>query len=309
VVSSLAPRSARLATKHRKPVNDLFAYTAYGLGIRSEIPLPGLKITRNPPKDVFVLLRELSSIGRPETRTGSFVLGETPGVATFLVRDGKEIIVAPAPTVDKFLLSTILLGPILAVLLRQRGLAVIHASAVVINGGAVAILGQSGWGKSTLATAFYKRGYGVITDDVMAVNVNGSRVKVLPGYPSIKLFPDSARFLECENSITHKLNSHSEKQAHSVESGFPQGALPLRRMYILSSGENNAIEPLQLQETFVELVRNARAITFLNDAQMLNTHLKQCSRLATEVPTFRLKRQPTLASLPEVVKMIEGHLV
>jgi hypothetical protein len=286
----------------------LFAYTAYELGIHSEIPLPGLKITRNPAEDVFVRLRALANIASAGARSASSFLGETPGVATFLVRDGKEIIVDPAPAGDVSILCTILLGPILAVLLRQRGLAVIHASGVTINGRAVAFVGQSGWGKSTIAEAFYKRGYGVITDDVMAVSIGEKCPEVLPGYPSIKLFPDSARFLQCEDSTTHKVNSQTEKRAHSVACGFPQGRRRLRRMYILSNGDSNIVAPLHLQEVFVELVRNSRAITLLNDAQSLNAHLNQCSRLAAEVPAFRLKRLASLASLPGVVQMIEEHL-
>jgi hypothetical protein len=286
----------------------LFAYTAYELGIHSEIPLPGLKITRNPAEDVFVRLRALANIASAGARSASSFLGETPGVATFLVRDGKEIIVDPAPAGDVSILCTILLGPILAVLLRQRGLAVIHASGVTINGRAVAFVGQSGWGKSTIAEAFYKRGYGVITDDVMAVSIGEKCPEVLPGYPSIKLFPDSARFLQCEDSTTHKVNSQTEKRAHSVACGFPRGRLPLKRMYVLSTGESNAIEPLQLQESFVELVRNARAITLLNDAQSLDANLHQCSYLAAAVPTFRLRRRGDLSALPELVELIEKDL-
>jgi hypothetical protein len=286
----------------------LFCYTAYEVGIHSEILLPGLTAAIHISQDVIVRLQSLGNVDSAESGKGAFFLGETPGVATFLVRDGNEIIVDPAPTVDPSILSSILLGPIFAVLLRQRGFAVVHASGVMINDGAVAFVGQSGRGKSTLAEAFYKHGYGVITDDVMAVSIEGSRPEVLPAYPSIKLYPESARALECENSATHRVNSRTEKRAHSVASGFPQGRLPLRRMYVLSSGENNAIEPLQLQEAFVELVRNARAMTLLKDAHSRNAHLQQCSRLAAEVPTLRLRRRLDLSALSEIVELIENDL-
>jgi hypothetical protein len=286
----------------------LFAYTAYELGIHSEIPLPGLIAVRNPSQDVFVRLRTLDRIAGREGCSGSFFLGEAPGVATFLVRDGNEIMVHPARAVDASMIGTILLGPILAVLLRQRGLAVVHASGVIIKHAAVGFLGQSGWGKSTIAKAFHKRGYGVITDDLLAMSIGGSCPEVLPGYPSIKLFPDSANFLECDPSAAQKVDSRSEKRVHSVDSGFPRGRLPLKRIYVLSKGESNAIEPLQLQESFVELVRNARAITLLNDAHSLNANLHQCSRLAAVVPAFRLRRRRDLSALPELVELIENDL-
>jgi hypothetical protein len=185
---------------------------------------------------------------------------------------------------------------------------VVHASGVIIAGGAVAFLGQSGLGKSTLAQAFYRRGYGVITDDVMAISVEANRPEVLPAYPSIKLFPETARALDCQSTVTHKINSQTEKRAHSVTSGFAQARLPLRRMYVLGSGEQNAIVPLQLQEVFVELVRNARALTLLNDSHSLNAHVHQCSRLAATVPVSRLMRRRDLNALPDVIELVERDL-
>lgn len=285
----------------------MFSYTAYELGIYSEIPLPGLIAARNPSQDVFVRLRTRGTVGNEEAGSSLFFRGETPGVAVFLVRDGKEIIVNPAPAVEGWILTTILLGPILSILLRQRGLAVIHASAVVINDGAVAFLGQSGWGKSTLAEACYHRGYGVITDDVMAVSFNRGP-HVLPGYPSIKLFPDVAGFFGCKASNIRSIHSQTDKKAHCVAAKFPDKPLSLRRMYVLAGGGCNEIESLTPQEVFVELVRNARAVNLLRDAESLSANMRQCTRLAAEVPTFRLKRQPCLAILPAVVKLIEEHL-
>jgi hypothetical protein len=286
----------------------LFFYTAYGLGICSDILLPGLAAARNPSRDVLVRLQNLGNVVSLESDDGLSFLGSTPGIATFLVRNGYEIIVEPAPAADPSILTSILLGPIFALVLRQRGLAVIHASGVIIDGGAVAFLGQSGFGKSTLAQAFYKRGYGVITDDVMAISVDANRPEVLPAYPSIKLFPETARALDCQDTVTHKVNSQTEKRAHSVTFGFAQARLPLRRMYVLSSGEQNAIVPLQLQELFVELVRNARALTLLNDSSSLNAHLYQCSRLAVAVPVSRLTRRRDLNALPEVIELVERDL-
>ena len=51
-----------------------------------------------------------------------------------------------------------LLGPVLAFVLRLRGITCLHASAFCINGHAVALTGHSGAGKSTTAAAFAGRG-------------------------------------------------------------------------------------------------------------------------------------------------------
>lgn len=283
----------------------MYFYTAYGFGIHSELPLPELTAVEKAPDDITIFLRSLSISEQATTRNATYFLGETIDVGTFLVSNGKEIIIDPIPGVDGALLRTIVLGPIWAVLLRQRGLAVFHASGIIVNNGGVAFLGGSGWGKSTLAEAFYARGYGIVTDDVMAVRIEESPPQVFPAYPSVKLFPDTANFLGCDASTTHPVHSRTEKRAHRVALKFPQGPLPLRRIYVLAAGECNKIEPLQSQEAFVELVRNSRAVSLLRDQDSRNGHLRQCAHLVTEVPVCRLKRRLVLSDLPEVMQLIE----
>jgi hypothetical protein len=196
----------------------------------------------------------------------------------------------------------------MAVLLRQRGLAVLHASAIAIKDSAIAFLGKSGWGKSTLAEAFYASGYGVVTDDVMAIRLDGPLPRVSPGSPSIKLFPDAADFFGCDARGTRAVHSQTEKRAHCVALRFPQGPLPLRRIYVLAIGERNEITPIGSRDVFVELARNSRAVVLLRDAASRNAHLRQCARLAAQVPVFRLSRQPALSALPEVVELVEADL-
>jgi len=283
----------------------VFFYTAYNLGIHAQVPLQGLVAMVDAPQDITIDLGSLRTAEQNAPRNSNYFLGETPGVGVFLVRDGKKVVIEPSPGVDESLLGALLLGPIMAVLLRQRGFAVLHASSIATKAGAIAFLGDSGCGKSTLAEAFYRRGYGVITDDVMAVQINGRCHHVIPGYPSIKLFPHTALFLGCDTSATETVHSQTEKRMHSVASGFPQVPLPLCRMYVLAGGDTDFIELLKPREIFPELVRNSRAATLLRDSDSLSAHLQQCAKLASAVPVFRLRRRRVLAAIPDLVKLIE----
>ena len=80
---------------------------------------------------------------------------EYPGAATFLIRGGREIVIDAAPGVEQRLIRLFLLGPALALLLHQRRFLVLHASAVMIDGAAVAFVAEKGMGKSTLAAALH----------------------------------------------------------------------------------------------------------------------------------------------------------
>ena len=283
----------------------MYFYTAFGFGIHSELPLPELVAAEKAPDDVVICRRRLTNSEQVANQNSTCFLGETANVGTFLVRGGKEIIIDPTPGGDDDLLRTIVLGPIWAVLLRQRGFAVFHASSIIASNGAIAFLGGSGWGKSTLAKAFYGRGYGIITDDVLAVRLEESPPQVFPAYPSVKLYPDTASFLRCNASATRLVHTQMKKHVHHVALRFPQGPLPLQRIYVLAVSEHNKIEPLQFQEAFVELVRNSRAVSLLKDVNSRNGHLHQCARLVTKVPIRRLKRRASLTDLPEVMQLVE----
>jgi len=286
----------------------LYFYTAFQLGIHSAFPLPELNALPDAPKDISISLRRIESSERQTPPNSSFAVGQVEGVGSYLFREGREIVVEPVRDADESVLRTTLLGPAMAVLLRQRGFAVLHASGIVSNGCAIAFLGQPRGGKSTLAEAFYARGYGVVTDDVLAIRADESGVWVFPGYPSIKLFPDISAFLGCDSSATHKVHSQTEKRAHCVSLRFPHELLPLLCMYVLAPGERNKIEPLTPGDAFLELVRNGRAVNLLRDRDSLGKHLQQTARLAKEVPIFRLRHRRVLCEIPDLVELIRENL-
>lgn len=63
----------------------------------------------------------------------------------------------------------------MAVLLYQRGHLVLHASAVLFNSSAVAFMGETNTGKSSLTALFNSDGCGVLSDDVTALSQDKKR--------------------------------------------------------------------------------------------------------------------------------------
>src|SRR3989442_8162809 len=91
--------------------------------------------------------------------------------------------------------ASYLLGPILGLLLRMRGVTCLHASAVAFEDRSVAFVGRTGAGKSTTAAAFARQGYGVISDDIVALKEREGAFHVMAAYPHLCLWPESARML------------------------------------------------------------------------------------------------------------------
>jgi hypothetical protein len=93
----------------------------------------------------------------------------------------------PAPGVGPEMISIFLGGTILAHALTADGQLMLHASAVAIDHEALAVIGPSGGGKSTMAAVLCGAGATLVTDDALRVDVAGSEVVGYPGTATIRL--------------------------------------------------------------------------------------------------------------------------
>jgi hypothetical protein len=135
----------------------------------------------------------------------------------------------PAGPVE--LLPILLAGTLSAFLLTMRGATVLHASAVAIDGAALAFVGQSGRGKSTLAALMCLDGAQIVTDDVLTVDV-GAAVTCLGGASELRLRPAAAPLAHGQpGAVTRE--TADERLALSAQPA-PSGSLPLGAIVVPS---------------------------------------------------------------------------
>lgn len=289
-----------------------FSYRIYGLAIQSEIPLPELVATESPP-DVRVRLGRVD--GLPPHRPGErLVIGATPDEIRIrfdafglLVRGGVEIIADCSAGGEARSLRRLILGPGLALLLHQRGLLVLHASAVTLDGDATAFLGRSGQGKSTTAAALQAQGHPLVTDDVLPVRVDASPPLVAPGSPQQKLWPDVVASLGDVPEDLPLVDPCLDKRLRRVNRVSVQAELPLRRIYVLDDAGDTKIEQLAPRQAFEELVRNSYVVQvpgLLDATDSRALHFRQCARLSAAVRMFRVGLKRSLEALPELAQLI-----
>jgi hypothetical protein len=275
------------------------------------LPLPELVAGRGRP-DVEV---RLGRVARVPSENGHYASeGEVSlswkGVGSFLVRGGSEIVVDAPLHVEWPRLRLFTLGPALGVLLRQRGRLVLHASALSVDGAAIAFLGGSGWGRSTIAAALQARGHGIAADDIVAVDVRGDQDTplVYPGFPQVKLWPDAAAALLGRSpDALPRIHSRSAKRAHCTIENFPDSPLPLQAIYVLAGGGRQAIEDLPPQEALVELLRHSYGARLLHGIRT-SAHFRDCVKVAAGVAVRRLETQRSLEALPDLVRLVESDL-
>ena len=214
-----------------------------------------------------------------------------PNVGAFAVRDGRAVDVAPAHGADDDALRLTILGPILATVLHQRGRLVLHASAVAGPGGAVAVAAHSGTGKSTTVAALVQRGYKLLTDDLLALDLDEATPLVLPGGAGTKLWDPSVRALGRDPDDLPTISGRSVKRALP---GLPSGAAtPLRALYVLTAGDE-AAAPARIPRprAVVEVMSRSYCSELLRLTDT-ERNLDDASRLVRDVPVLGVRRGAT----------------
>lgn len=145
--------------------------TGYGLRLASQLPVPGAVPDADDARpDVTIALEPPTpSEGRPVYALMSDGLRfDCPGVATYRIAKDR-IAVAPDPDAAPGAVSGMLVATALPTLLWLRGRFVLHAAAARLpGGGALAIAGGTGSGKSTVLAQLVGAGAALVGDDTIA---------------------------------------------------------------------------------------------------------------------------------------------
>ncbi len=226
-------RNQQINTSDRMSINDgigqSFRYTAYGLTLEANRPLPGLiPASAHGPVDVWVdLMKESESqLPSPEVEavsSGLNVLSKVDGTYFHLWfrgdgqldfevnSEGRHIWASWDRSVLEEV-TALLLGQVLGFALRLRGTLCLHACVVRIGQQAIAIVGETGAGKSTTAAALARRGHSILSDDIAVLNDRRDRFLVQPGYPRVRLWPKSIKALYGSEVDLARVFSFSEKR-------------------------------------------------------------------------------------------------
>lgn len=231
-----------------------------------------------------------------------------PAIADYTVDGrGRHVIASPRPDVSVEAVEHIYLNQVLPLAWSRQGRLVFHASAVDLDGRAVAFVGRSGFGKSTLAASFASAGRRLLCDDGLLLAESGGTYRVVPGHSSLRLWPDSEVALfrhSLERSAPLEYTSKSRFPA-SEHLRFCNEQRDLAALFFLGTGSADSVSlaPMRPADALVELVKQSFLID-TEEPEMLANHFDALSRLAALPIHYRLdypRRYDVLLSVREAI--------
>ncbi|MCU4974878.1 hypothetical protein OB955_19345 [Halobacteria archaeon AArc-m2/3/4] len=224
-------------------------------------------------------------------------------IGTIRVSGGTEIVVSPAESVSISdpVVGRFVSGPGLRTAIGQQGDLVVHASAVVVDGAAIAFTGPSGRGKSTAAAACAAHGHTALADDATVIaRSRGAATIVLPGTDRLSI-SDEVR--EAVNSPVGAIDS--DTVTTDTREREPR---PLAAICVLEDGDRFETTRLSSSQATFELMRMSDALYADDDRVALESHTARASWLAETVPVVRFQRPRSLSALDEFVARVEAIL-
>lgn len=315
------------------------SYVLHGLRVSSSAPIPGLQSAEfKGPSDLHIWLGQsplptdthrsasppasdarvwfessyTSPTGEPiltaeRVHGGRYYrITYCDGVTFVLDRDVTTIWVTWPSDETRAYVPSYLLGPIIGVVLRLRGITCLHASGIVVDDQAVIFAGREGSGKSTTAAAFGMRGFRVLADDTVALRREGGVWLAAPGYPRLRLWPESAHAVAGEgraSALVPPGESGTGNRYHLdlVSAGcFQARPVAVCRVYVLHAADDDtmSITPFSPADAVAELVGNTFATRTL-DRSMRADEFAVLSELVDSVPVRLLTRPASFAKLSE----------
>lgn len=205
--------------------------------------------------------------------------------------DGLSIACAPPPGVPAWDWQRLLIGQVLPAAAALRGYEVLHASAVELGRGAIALAGPPGLGKSSLAMRLAQDGAGLLAEDVLALTERGGRVIAEPGAALLNLRDDEAHSI---GTLAARLG-RSEGKTHFVAPRTDQ-ALELSTLYLLEPGTpgQDTFDAVEAP-TARDVMANSFVLYVLRPERMLR-QLEIAAAVARSVRLVRLRVKPGMDS-------------
>lgn len=289
-----------------------------GCQIHSDIPLPELIPQQATATDLRITLGAVpASLPSAQGRKhgvqidGNTALLDVPGIARYLVEQGRNIRVDPSPNAEMVDIRLFLLGTAFGIACHQNGTFPLHASAVVVDQRAIAFVGPSGAGKSTLGTWLARAGYPLLTDDVCILTLpQNSAPTAHSGSPRIKLWKDALQALEIDHRKLQRDMTRTDKFHLTLNQTNAAFSAPLQAIYLIDDKNASSVKiegPLDHLSAVATIADNTYRQELIELLGVSRQHFHSCTEIARHVPVYHIRRPRSLRTMTAVVSQLQQH--
>ena len=223
----------------------------------------------------------------------------------------RNMLVRPLEWGDPATIRHQLIDQLLPRAVAYRGRLLLHAGAVVIDGQTILVVGESGWGKSTLVAALHAHGHRLLTDDCVLLKFADARVYAHGTYPSLRLLPDTLARVMADTQPNPLSEGQNKHRVHLAPAPFTGIDPPVAAVYLLKAPcpDANAVSTSRLSpgQACIQIMKHSFQLDVSDRAQH-RRQLADAGAVATLVPAFELVYPRNFERLPEVLAHLKDHL-
>jgi hypothetical protein len=310
--------SAQRTTGRPAPDRHPVVHELYGIRVRSAWPVAGVpdvggrwdvELLEGDPR----VLAEAASHVPPEQRDRWSQYATLPdgssyrrctGLFEFLVApDARRIHARALEHADDEALLAYLLVDALSFSMVRLGWEPLHATAVATGHGTIGLIGESGYGKSTLGAILLHSGGRLLTDDMLILVAEGGTYRAQPGPPRIKLYREIASRTLGAGCHGVPMNAVTKKLIIPLdETRTARQPSPLDAIYLIEperdgqSSQHPAIQRLSPAEALPRILA-ATAAHFPSDRDRLARQFAFITGLVQRVPVSTIAYRRNTADM------------
>jgi hypothetical protein len=310
----LRSRAFGLAVEHERGLVGLPGGAGAGRGTATAIEVAAPGATQEPiGEEVRMVCDPDGEIALAVHRDeGQAYLLSLPGIGAYRVAaDGLLVTCFPAAGAADWLWQRAIVNQVLPLAATLRGLEVLHAGAVGLDGRVVAMVGHPGAGKSSTTLNLVLRGATFFTDDALAIERVDDGLVAHPG-AGVANFPRSERELmaagepERLGSVVGGAGAYKSLLAVERE----EGPLPLGGLYFLrrgASGARTRFEPVA--DAGASLLLGSTYVLSVRSRRRLANQLDLCAAIAAQTPIFDVHIPDAVGARESAAALLEHATV
>ena len=240
-----------------------------------------------------------------------------PTVALFEIRyETKSITAYAHPKTTVATIRHLLLDQVLPrVFAHFKNWTLFHASSVIFKDRIICFIGDSGYGKSTLAAACTENGFAMPSDDCTRLFEKNGQIFAMPNYYGLRLFTDSIAQTAIQSGAEQPTQTGNRGKIR-ILSKQPPMAQPVAALFLLADPlrrvdvgrQECKISSCNRADIVISLLKYCYCLDVHDENYIKSQFLQVSSIASSDLPIYNLCHKRDFRELSKTVRAIKDKL-